>query len=690
MPRPPGRGQQDAIDPRLGDLAEYRKVRDASHKTENLYQQQHFAGRNYPERHLPDLSHVDAEVDADIDASDRGHSEYGEYESEPPQSRSLSRPATPVTRLANEGLTRKPSRSRRVVDAVERGVRKISRHGSSIHGFGASSGGSGGEQTPKRLKRRTVPELMTGSRARSRDSSRSQPNSRTTSRRRVVSGGNTGYASCSNLTSPSTAEFTSDGENGIFDEEDVRRVQAKEQRRVREQWIRDASSRSQDSDSLRRRTNTRPSLAKILGWRPHGLGLGESSSSLALARQFARGATEGEVVSESRTSFASQRLARRSADEVGSGRSTLGVRSGRGRRSGSRGGTTATLRTSNRVGTSMVSSSHANALASADELTSAMRAASWGDEFGYDYGYGANPSGEFEFAKADDYSDYGDYPYLNYLGNGSGYYGHDGGDERDLEDDDEMRLVGAGGILSHPVSGPSSPNSLSGVSVVLGVPQPDGFSLNAAVTVAAQLTHIQTQGEPITVNTRRRGTSVSGYYNINNPHMPASSPLAQTPLSANVERLDGMRLSDSISDGEPRFARVRDSDDSSDGELRVPSSRSSRSGECVYGLGSVSFSVDAEVPDEDDPEDALFNVRCGPPSALSALRAERGRETRVFGDDADNEHGESGGESSGSEEPIRLEVRRRRPSEIARSQSRSRPLLSPGSEVDENPIEEDT
>ena len=552
------------------------------------------------------------------------------------------------------GLQRKSSRSRRMVDAVERGVKKMSRHNSGIH----SANTSGGE-TPRNLKRRTLPDLVLGSRgrsiSRSREPSRSRPSSRASgpATPRVASGG-----SYSNLTSPSTGGFTSDGETDILDEDEVRAIRdsrRKESKEVEKQHRQKAIVRQSLSN-----------ISKI--WKAKGSpreSISESSSkgSLSMLKGLARspaspaspaggsvsGGGTGSGPASARASFATQRLQRRSADEFGTARTgvpcnvrpapgSIGVRSDSGPAIASAGVATA---------------GRGLALASADELTSAMRASSWGDvaeEFGHDYGYGASRRGDFEyeFDGVSDYgygggSAYGDYMYAN----GGGFTYESGDVDSYANEDDEVRLVGAGGVLSHPVSGPSSPNSLSGVSVgVVGVPH-DGFSLQGvaqevgssnpspssssgqAVSTGPVMTsqvlqsHLQDAG-------RRRGTSVGSRYPQNYPHV-VSSPLAQSPI--NSEHEDTPIYDDfDLDDG----ANVRTSSNSSaDGDVNVKVERASpESGERIVGRGVTTLKVEEEVRDED-----------------------------VFVDD----------DSSDSEDAP-IEVRRRRPSEIlARSRSRARP-----------------
>lgn len=553
------------------------------------------------------------------------------------------------------GLHRKPSRSRRVADAVERGVRKMSRHSSSIH--------TGGE-TPRSMKRRTLPELMTSRRehsfSRSRDGSRSRPPSCASgpATPRVASGG-----SCSNLTSPSTADFTSDGETDILDSDDVRAVKDT-RRRERRDWEREHRHTAFARQSL-------SNISKVLSWRPKAspnASLNESSSKGSLSMSW-KGLTRspaspaspicgsvsgtGSGGASARASFATQRLTRRSADEFGAQRlgmngsdavrgapGSIGVRSDSGPAIASAGVTT---------------QGRGFALASADELTSAMRASSWGDvadDFGYGFGYSANRRGVYEL-DADGVSDYGygsgsaygDYLYANGAADPYGSGDVDGY----ANDDEEVRLVGAGGVLSHPVSGPSSPNSLSGASIGtgLGVP-PEGFSLQGvahevgATPPASAGSQVVVSGPGTNVLPllqtqlqdpgRRRGTSVGSRQYYHYPHV-ISSPLAQTPL--NVDRDEP--LSDMFRLDEPDEPSMSNGFETPEQSGRSVSRDdvSSESGVRIVGHGATSIAIDKEVPDID-----------------------------VFADDDAD---------SSEDEPPPIVVRRRRPSEIlARSQSQVR------------------
>lgn len=208
-------------------------------------------------------------------------------------------------------------------------------------------------------------------------------------------------------------------------------------------------------------------------------------------------------------SFQERRLSRRSADEVG--RTTRSMGGGRGQVQNFGGSVQAAP--SKRTITNPGYGQH-RALASAEELTTARRASSWGDVAGglgsvvvgehdyaythgtgHDFGYAASPfggfpngqgegeevddedyeEGEYDAGSVTGYGRYGGYGYDYGYGN-YGYYqggpdvdGYASGDAAGEALDDEVRLVGAGGVLTHsgPISGPSSPNSLSGVSVVV-------------------------------------------------------------------------------------------------------------------------------------------------------------------------------------------------------------------------------
>ncbi|KAL5486233.1 hypothetical protein ACEPAI_7278 [Sanghuangporus weigelae] len=557
------------------------------------------------------------------------------------------------------GLRHKPSRSRRVVDVVERGVKKISRHGSGMH----TANNSGGE-TPRNLKRRTLPDLMLGSRGRSMSRSREALRSRLSSRAsgpatpRVASGG-----SYSNLTSPSTAGFTSDSETDILDEDEVRAIHDsrwKEQKEIEKQQRQKATVRqslSNISKIWRTKDSPRESLSESSSKGSLGMwkGLARSPASPASpARGNASGSGTGSDPASARASFATQRLQRRSADEFGDARTGMAIHKGV-RAAGVRSDLGPVI-----ASAGVATAGRGLALASADELTSAMRASSWGDvaeEFAYGYGYGASRRADLEF-DADGVSDYG-------YGSGSAYgehmYANGGGftyESGDVDsyanEDDEVRLVGAGGILSHPVSGPSSPNSLSGVSVGVGGIPHDGFSLQGIahevgsstsspgsassqavapgpnVNAQALHAHLQDSG-------RRRGTSVGSMYPQNYPHV-VSSPLARSPINSEHEDApiyDDFELDDG---GNIHLSR----NPSAEGSMNVNVERTSpESGERIVGRGMIGLRVEEEVQDNN-----------------------------VFVDD-----------DSSSSEDAPIEVRRRRPSEIlARSHSRARseqPVSSP-------------
>ncbi|KAI5119653.1 hypothetical protein M0805_009014 [Coniferiporia weirii] len=602
-----------------------------------------------------------------------------------------------------EGLQRKSSRTRRVVDAVERRVRSISRQESGVYG------GEGASRSPMR---RTLPDLVLRARSRSRDAgtrslsqSRSRPGSR---------------ASASGLTSPSTAGWTSDAdldldgdmENEILDAEDALAVQAREE----ERQARELERKEREKE---KRTRARNSLTKIIGWRPRAArpSLSESSSgtsfgNFSFGSKIGKHSTPPGPSTGIRGDFASRRLARRSADEFGGRLDGGGRGGGGGSGSGSsRGvpcGAGPSMSVNARTGSGPISTSRralgrgSRALASADELPSARRASSWGDvvdagatvgehdyayvhRYGHDFGYAGNPFGEFEDEDGgsgsgggggiggggggDGASAYGDeYGYgaenagdYGYAGTDYGY-GDYGADDNGVVDD-EVRLVGAGGVLSHsgPVSGPSSPNSLSGVSVGVG----QGYSHSHSPESAGAGMHGggTTPLTPLIVGRHPSHSGMNHQHSVNggyghhhgygyghvpgHGHSQISSPLAQTPLSIERELEVEFMLDD-------------------DGGAAAPSPRP-RGGERVYGRGVLVIG-----DDDDDDDDGERGGEEGS-EGNGGIRGGGGGQDRedehedenddVFGDDAS---------SSSEEEPPRLEVRRRRPSELARSASRPR------------------
>ncbi|EJD07033.1 uncharacterized protein FOMMEDRAFT_26156 [Fomitiporia mediterranea MF3/22] len=356
-----------------------------------------------------------------------------------------------------------------------------------------------------------------------------------------------------------------------------------------------------------------------------------------------------------RTSFTTQRLTRRGADEFGAARiglvssnaardatSSMGSRSDSGPAIGSVGVTT---------------SGRGFALASSDELTSAVHASSW--EISQTSTYtimdteGTREVNMMMRAGYQTASEAGarkgttpcirEWEQSNVYKRRHMWLSNDG--------DDVVRLVGAGGILSHPVSGPSSPNSLSGVSIGTGLGVPSGsLSLPGVMAeVVPPTTHPwifrRSGGRPASAGStlpllqtqfqdprRRCGASV-GSRHTHHRHYPhvISSRLAQTPL--NVDRDEPFEFALNEDSGGVHVSRNTSSVDNIRRNTNATDD-SSVSGVLIFGQGSTSLKVDDEVPDVD-----------------------------VFEED-----------DSGSEEDGQLIVRRRRPSEhLACSQSRVRP-----------------
>ncbi|KAH8112734.1 hypothetical protein DFH11DRAFT_1545689 [Phellopilus nigrolimitatus] len=493
-------------------------------------------------------------------------------------------------------LQRRPSRGRRVVDAVDRGVKSgVKKIASNIYG---------GADTPRSMKRRTLPDLVMDGIVREHSlsrscGSRSRPASRASGKAtpRAMSG------SRSNLTSPSTAGFTSDGDGDIdiLDEDDERAVyerQALEESQASQEWEKEHKARARATCAPLALADLQLAPARVA----HEPRRGQQRREQRPEEQARHG-----VAREQLRALELRDAAPRAAERGRVWQRARGARRQHGARPGGRHGS-------------------GLALKSADELTSAMRAASWGDvgeEYGFDYGYGANLYGEIE----DGGSEYGDYGYGYEYGYGSGYgYGYGEADDAT----DEVRLVGAGGMLSHPVSGPSSPNSLSGVSVGPNgqVPPLDGLTLHSVVREASAgavvagpptLPLLQTAGA-LAADTaggldhaaRRRGGSVSRQQAQHRErerehahHHQISSPLAQTPINLDLElESDEARASAVLFDEAYVRLRTRDADEFDDADADADADGASAgSGERVYGRGATSLTVDMEDDDDGEEED---------------------------------------------------------------------------------------
>lgn len=602
-------------------------------------------------------------------------------------------------RTESEKMSRRPpSRGIKVVDALERSVRS----------FGKSEIALSGAETPRTRKRRTVPDFLHASRERSKSHSRDGSRSRPTS---IVSGRQTprfANGSRSNLTSPSTAGFTSEGESEFLDYEEIQAIHASQGRKGSEAGLHLQQHQPQPwVKEHRRKAVTRhsiSSLQKLINWRPKGSPQASlsGSSSFDADAQTSKGwvdvgqhgssripATNPVSPTTSRSRQPSgERLARRSADEMGvSARTALissEFRGGRPQRiSGMRTGSGPVLgiRANANDGSSV---GRALELASDAEL---IRAASWGDvadEYGKDYDYGGRPLHASQYDDADE-SDYGvvDYGYGggNYVYSGGVGFGSGEMDEYSLNDD--ARLVGAGGILSHPVSGPSSPNSASGLSA--SGPSDGVSSLQGMVEVGASSASVLHTHLPGTnpasllavhsqeIVGRRRGASIGSRQQHPSHQQVISSPLAQTPLNLDHESKDDLfEQPYSLDDDEDPALHVEgDEDDGSSYHRHLARLRSnvrskahdegdasSGTGEriCVYGRGHQSLTVDDEVPD------LSSNIH------------------------SDQDEGEIEESESSEDDPPPLEVRRRRPSEIIRSQSRGRrELREPEPIIDVDP-----
>lgn len=607
-------------------------------------------------RRRAEQDHLTAEADAILESAISDRDMSGTW-------RSTSR----RTRKDSKLPQRTPSRSRRVVDALGKGVRRVSRQG--------STNDFSGSETPRTRKRRTIPDILQHARerslSRSRDGSSSRPASRASGRRtpRFMNG------SRSNLTSPSTAGFTSEAESELFDSDDALPIQQSPPRK---------SSDPRDWDKDHRRTTfTRHSItsfSKMLGWRPKSSPQGTLSESGSRGNLNWMGVPRSPAGPSSPVHQSSvtsgDRLARRSADEM-SPRPCLSV-GARQRLAGKRTGSGPVLGVMHNEEGSGVG----RVLELSDDAE-LIRAASWGDvadEYGKDYGYGGNPimpyddDGESDYGVSTHRRMGGSYVYSGGVGFGSGEI-----DEYSLNDD--TRLVGAGGVLSHPASGPSSPCSLSGLSIGPGMSGPgdrlslQGIAQEVGVAGSSSSSAIFAPGTSPTnglmaIQTqdlgRRRGASIGSRQNPY-PHV-ISSPLAQTPLNVDQDNADVFELSILDDEGhDDHQGHPSDLDVTRVGRRgHQDDDASSMSGVRVIGHGHRSLMVDEEVPD------SLGDV---------------------FDDDDDNGGGEE--ESSSGDEPPPIEVRRRRPSEIARSQSRTRrerepyetePIIDvevdPGSDVD--------
>lgn len=567
-------------------------------------------------------------------------------------------------------LRRTPSRKRRLAQATVEAVERVTRSGST-------------RSARSSRRRGKLPELKLSVRSEytshSRDSSLSRPGSRAqTPDPRLptplqmysippyavypatdepVGGGpptpRARAGSTSALTSPSTADLSSDD---ILDEDDERVLEERERARVAREALR-AAERAEEDERVSRRSSiqklwmfgrqrsSRSSLAEQnkKGKQRARAGTMGAASSAGSGLGFGVGSgAEGEAGSRT---FLTRGLARRSEDNMRMGRgpgqdsgttSYAAATSSMGPRTGSGPAFAGGMGMGMGMGLTAGMGFDGNGPLTTGELTNAMRAQSWE---GSGAAYATRPE---------------DYDVMSDLDGQSVVY-----------EDEDVRMVGAGGVLSNPGTVPGSPasqsHSRSGGSLSAQVQSHvDSLWLSDAVASAYGHGHgppiplIHPQGDhllhPLNVPAiadpalqdpgcfaaARAGGGGGGAYQI-------SSPLAQTPLNSFDE-----------SPFDEHYARARRVEQILQGETRSPSPSRTRSlsrdvrrrqrradpgyvhygdedenssfesGERVYGQGQTTLQDDIEDSgsEEEEAEEAIVVRRRRPSESLARSRSQ--------------------------------------------------------------------